>query len=210
MAVLTLIAQREKLCRDDLTQMMLAGEESLRILIREPSDQLIDYIKANLNDEDTLLSAIPRFEMPKSDFEAQVLREMRIVLRDNLEKIVKHHDQELIEFQEFEKFYLALENFDYPHKDKLLEFIKYFFLDHIVTDKKIMMNYLAFKEHMLSKRNIAESGDKSRNESALKSRKKSQDSSNGTMEESVKRILLAGGTDEDKVADEERMLDIAE
>lgn len=38
MFALTLIAQREKLCRDDLTAMMLAGEESLRILIREPSD----------------------------------------------------------------------------------------------------------------------------------------------------------------------------
>lgn len=98
MFALTLIAQREKLCRDDLTAMMLAGEESLRILIREPSDQLIDFIKANLNDEDTLLSAIPRFEMPKADFEAQVLREMRIVLRDNIEKIIKHSEKELIEF----------------------------------------------------------------------------------------------------------------
>ena len=190
--------------------MMLAGEESLRILIREPSDQLIDFIKANLNDEDTLLSAIPRFEMPKSDFEAQVLREMRIVLRENIEKIVAHSEEELLDFNDFEKFYLALDNFDYPHKDKLLEFIKYFFLDHIVSEKKIMMNYLAFKEHMLSRRPIESTpGEKSRNESALRSRKKSQDSS-GAMEESVKKILLAGGTEEDKIADEERMLDIAE
>ena len=80
---MTLIERREKLCRDDLTAMMLAGEESLRMLIREPSSQLINYIKANLTDEDALLAGIPRFEMPKVDFESQVLREMRIVLRDN-------------------------------------------------------------------------------------------------------------------------------
>jgi hypothetical protein len=43
-----LIGQREKLCRDDLTAMMLAGEESLRILIREPTSQLIEFIKAKL------------------------------------------------------------------------------------------------------------------------------------------------------------------
>jgi len=47
-ATVTLIGQREKLCRDDLTAMMLAGEESLRILIREPTSQLIEFIKANL------------------------------------------------------------------------------------------------------------------------------------------------------------------
>ena len=61
--------------------MMLAGEESLRMLIREPSSKLINFIKANLLDEYYILSFIPRFEMPKSDFESQVLREMRIVLR---------------------------------------------------------------------------------------------------------------------------------
>ena len=49
--------------------MMLAGEESLKMLIRKPSDQLIDFIKANLDDEDAILAAIPRFEMPKTDFE---------------------------------------------------------------------------------------------------------------------------------------------
>lgn len=38
MALITLVAQREKLCRDDLTAMMLAGEESLRMLIRKPSE----------------------------------------------------------------------------------------------------------------------------------------------------------------------------
>lgn len=87
-SLITLIAQREKLCRDDLTAMMLAGEESLRMLIREPSDQLIDFIRANLHDEDAILSAIPRFEMPKTDFETQVLREMRIVLKDSAENIL--------------------------------------------------------------------------------------------------------------------------
>lgn len=70
MALITLIGQREKLSRDDLTAMILAGEESLRMLIRKPSDGLIDFIKANLDDEDCLLAAIPRFEMPKSEFES--------------------------------------------------------------------------------------------------------------------------------------------
>lgn len=68
--VITLIGQREKLSRDDLTQMMLAGEESLRMLIRKPSEKLIDFIKSNLDDEDAILIAIPRFDMPKSDFES--------------------------------------------------------------------------------------------------------------------------------------------
>ena len=67
---ITLIGQREKLCRDDITAMMLAGEESLRMLIREPSSKLINFIKANLLDEDYILSFIPRFEMPKADFES--------------------------------------------------------------------------------------------------------------------------------------------
>ena len=70
MELITLIGQREKLCRDDLTAMMLAGEESLRMLIHEPSQNLIDFVKQNLFDEDALLSAILRFEMPKADFEA--------------------------------------------------------------------------------------------------------------------------------------------
>jgi len=34
LALITLIGQREKLSRDDLTTMMLAGEESLKMLIR--------------------------------------------------------------------------------------------------------------------------------------------------------------------------------
>lgn len=68
--IITLIGQREKLCRDDLTAMMLAGEESLKMIIREPSVNLINFIKANLNNEDALLSRIPRFEMPKADFES--------------------------------------------------------------------------------------------------------------------------------------------
>ena len=54
-----------------------------------------------------------------------------MVLRDNLEKIVERSEEELMRWEIFEEFYLSLENFEYPHKDKLLEFIKYFFLDHI-------------------------------------------------------------------------------
>ena len=149
---ITLIGQREKLCRDDITAMMLAGEESLRMLIREPSSKLINFIKANLLDEDYILSYIPRFEMPKADFESQVLREMRIVLRENFDRIAEKTRDELLPWSEFEAFYQTLENFEYPHKDKLLEFIKYFFLDHIVNPELLMMNYMAFKEHLLSTR----------------------------------------------------------
>jgi hypothetical protein len=123
--------------------MMLAGEESLRMLIRRPSDQLIDFIKANLEDEDTILSAIPRFEMPKTDFETQVLREMRVVLRENAEKIATKPKEECMKWEDFEALYASLENFEYPHKDKLLEFIKYFFLDHIQSEKEIFLNFAA-------------------------------------------------------------------
>ena len=67
--------------------MILSGEESLRMLIREPSQQMKDFVKANLEDEDALLAGIPRFDLPKSDFERQVLREMKIVMKDNQKKI---------------------------------------------------------------------------------------------------------------------------
>ena len=117
--------------RDEITNMMLAGDEALKMLIKYPSQKLIEFLSQNFYDEDRLLLAIPRYEVPKADFEAQVLREMRMVLRDNLEKIVERSDEELMKWELFEEFYLSLENFEYPHKDKLLEFIKYFFLDHI-------------------------------------------------------------------------------
>ena len=120
---------------------MLAGEESLKILIKKPSYQLISFIKANLNDEDSILASIPRFEMPKADFEVQVMREMRIVLRDNIDLIQKQSKEELIKWNEFEDIYNKLENFEYPHKEKLLEFIKYYFLDHIESEKVLMMNF---------------------------------------------------------------------
>ena len=139
--LLTLLGQREKMSRDELTAMILSGEESLRMMIKKPSTKLINFIKANLNKEDTILLSIPRFEMPKSDFENQVLREMRVVLRDNADKIADFSQEELMKFDEFEKFYSSLENFEYPHKDKLLEFIKYFFLDHIESEKVLQINF---------------------------------------------------------------------
>ena len=66
---------------------------------------------------------------------------MRIVLRENADKVAEHCKEELMSWAEFNIFYNTLENFDYPHKDKLLEFIKYFFLDHIVSVDKLMMNF---------------------------------------------------------------------
>ena len=40
--------------------------------------------------------------MPKTDFETQVLREMRIVLKDNAENIQKEIKDELITWTKFE------------------------------------------------------------------------------------------------------------
>lgn len=56
---------------------------------------------------------------------------MRVVLRENAEKIASRSKEEFMNWEEFEVLYNGLEYFEYPHKDKLLEFIKYFFLDHI-------------------------------------------------------------------------------
>jgi len=196
---------------------MLAGEESLRMLIRRPSDQLIDFIKANLEDEDAILSAIPRFEMPKTDFETQVLREMRVVLRENAEKIAAKPKEECMKWEDFEILYAGLDNFEYPHKDKLLEFIKYFFLDHILSEKEVYLNFAALQDHLLSRRppgaTPGASAEKSRNESGLRSRRRSNESGgsySASAEEAVKRRILAGGSEEDKFHEEERMLDVAE
>lgn len=69
---------------------------------------------------------------------------MRLVLRDNSDKIADKSQEELMKWTEFEQFYNGLENFDYPHKDKLLDFIKYFFLDHIESVDNLQLNYQAF------------------------------------------------------------------
>ena len=71
----------------------------------------------------------------------QVLREMRLVLRENVERINAKTQDEVMKWEEFEEFYKTLENFEYPHKDKLLEFIKYFFLDHVEEAGMLKMNY---------------------------------------------------------------------
>lgn len=205
-----MIGQREKLCRDDLTAMMLAGEESLKMLIRKPSEKLIDFIKSHLDDEDALLVAIPRFDMPKADFESQVLREMRLVLKENVDKIVDKSQEELMKWTDFEEFYKGLENFDYPHKDKLLDFIKYFFLDHIESADLLLLNYQAFKEHVSAKRPIMASAERTRNASGIRSRRRSGDSASfsASGEDSTKRRLL--GLSDDEKVDEEKMLDVAE
>ena len=82
--------------------------------------------------------------------------------------------------------YNSLNNFDYPHKDKLLEFIKYFFLDHIESESVIMLNYQALMDHLQGKRGAAGlSPSSKRNESNLRSRRKSTDS--GISDELTKR-----------------------
>lgn len=189
--------------RDELTQMMVAGEESLNMLVKEPSPELIEFIKDNLEDEDALLKYIPRFEMPKADFEAQVIREMRVVLKDGADKLFsKFKDKTLVKLSEFSEAYMGLENFDYPHKDKLLDFIKYFFLDHVKNVDSVMLNIAALKETMSTK-TAPKSGEKGRSEiSTLQSRRKSGESAGSYASDDKKK--------EDKFYEEERMLDIAE
>ena len=117
-----------------------------------------------------------------------------------------------MKWQDFEEIYAKLDNFEYPHKDKLLEFIKYFFLDHIVNEKEIVLNVQAFCDHLLAKKPIVHSTSKTRNESGLQTRRKSEcsdEQSFATSEENLKRRILAGSEDE-KFNEEERMLDIAE
>lgn len=142
---------------------------------------------------------------------------MRIVLRDNAEKIAAKTQEELLPWTELEEMYKTLENFDYPHKDKLLEFIKYFFLDHIASKDKLLINYQAFKEHLLAKRPERGSPQKTRNGSHLRSGRRSNESSvsrereRDTSAEKRKAMGTHGSDyDEDRAQDEERMLDIAE
>lgn len=116
-----------------------------------------------------------------------------------------------MKWEEFEDVYNKLENFEYPHKDKLLEFIKYFFLDHIVSEKEIVVNIQAFCDHLMAKKPIATGSGKTRNDSGLRSRRKSEGSeqSFGASDDNIKRRLMVGSDDE-KYNEEERMLDIAE
>ena len=128
--------------------------------------------------------------MPKTEFECQVLREMRMVMGENLEKVAEKTTDELILWTDFEKFYNSLENFEYPHREKLLEFIKYFFLDYIHSKDEIYMNYKAFKDHVMPRKPNGPSADKSRNENGLRSRRLSNESAGsyvGSNEDTIKR-----------------------
>lgn len=196
--------------------MMLAGEDSLRMLVKDPSEKLTEFVKANLLNEDGLLAGIPRYEIPKRDFERQVLREMRVVLKENIKKIQEKSNEELMPWSDFEDLYKSLDNFEYPHKDKLLEFIKYFFLDHIVSKDLVLINYQAFKDHLGTNRPAGATPERSRNPSHLRSGNRSQESSKsregGMSGERKRDRVLSHGSDveDDKGAEEERMLDIAE
>jgi hypothetical protein len=106
--------------------------------------------------------------------------------------------------------YQTLPNFEYPHKDKLLDFIKYFFLETIVDANTLLMNYQAFRETVDPKRFVAP--ETSRNEEIIRGKKPSIDSQNsltGSFEEHKKRLMGSGQKD-DKYFEEEKMLDIAE
>lgn len=103
----------------------------------------------------------------------------------------------------FGEFYNGFENFDYPHKDKLLEFIKYFFLDHIESENVLKLNYQAFKEHLSSKR-MTFSTDRTRNDSALRTWREKRSESESS------KIKAKPESDNEESKDEEKMLDIAE
>ena len=78
---------------------------------------------------------------------------MKVVLRENVSKIWQKFNNDLASFQEFSDFYFALDNFDYPHKEKLLEFIKYYFLEFVANKDLLMMNMQTFKEYLQGKKN---------------------------------------------------------
>lgn len=50
--LISLMGLREKFSRDELTSMMTSSESGLRMLIKNPSEELINFVKANLYDED--------------------------------------------------------------------------------------------------------------------------------------------------------------
>ena len=172
-------------------------------------------MKANLHDEDALLTGIPRFEIPKVEFEKQVLREMKTVLKDCIVKINDASNEELLPINEVEAIYKSLENFEYPHKDKLLDFIKYFFLETIVSKDLVLLNYQALKDH-LNVRKSGETPDRSRNQSYQRSGggRSRESSKSGDRELSTERkrerALGQLGSDGEEGPEEERMLDIAE
>ena len=77
------------------------------------------------------------------------------------------------------------------------------------------MNFSALQDHLLSRRPPGASSDKSRNESGLRSRRRSGESGgsySASAEDAVKRRLLGSGglSEDDKFHEEERMLDVAE
>ena len=129
---------------------------------------------------------------------------MRIVLRENAELINEYGKEDILNWSEFESFYENELKFDYPHKDKLLEFIKYFFLDHIFSVDHLMMNFAAFKDHLFARRRITPE----KRDSSLRSRRRSEDSGPGT--DDPLRRRMGTESEEEKHHEEERMLDIAE
>ena len=131
---------------------------------------------------------------------------MRIVLRENADVVNEFSKEDLLNWSEFEAFYETSLKFDYPHKDKLLEFIKYFFLDHIVSTDLLMMNFAAFKDHLFARRRLTPE----KRDSSLRSRRRSEDSSAAGDSEDPLRRRLGVGPEEEKHHEEERMLDIAE
>ena len=67
--LLTLFAKREKMNRDEMTQILCADPKNIRMMIHEPTPELSVFIEHNIDNEDALLVQIPRYEIPKAAFE---------------------------------------------------------------------------------------------------------------------------------------------
>ena len=81
--LLTLFAKREKMNRDEMTQILCADAKNIKMMIQDPTPELCVFIEHNIDSEDALLVQLPRYEIPKATFEVQVLEEMRHVLGDH-------------------------------------------------------------------------------------------------------------------------------
>lgn len=116
-----------------------------------------------------------------------------------------------MKWTEFIHFYQGLQNFEYPHKDKLLDFINYFFLDYIDSVDELYINYQAFKDHITAKRLLVPSSDRTRNSSALVENKKTGESENRSDSTGASnRKKMLGVSMESDRADDEKMHNIAE
>lgn len=145
--LLTLFAKREKMNRDEMTQILCADAKNIKMMIQEPTPELSVFIEHNIDSEDALLAQLPRYEIPKAAFEVQVLEEMRHVLGAHKMAVKELTEEVIVTWSKFQEFFQKLE-FTYSHKDKLLEFLQYFFLAKIVSKDELYIDIQALATHL--------------------------------------------------------------